>query len=333
MDNIPGFWFSPTYDCNNRCAWCYAGRLLSSRYHAPLDQAQTYVRQLKQAGARSCILVGGEPTKYPHLLELVSFMSRIGLEVKIMSNGRALADSNFVTDLKKAGLHYCAVSIEGTEAIHDAITQVPGSFAESWQGLENLKSAGIRCNTITTVSSYNINIIDELVEFFQGRVPMATFNMCSAQPSGFHKDEHAGQITLAQYARVVERIGTAYDFTRFYALLPLCLYDQALLPGLLESGRLRVSCSLHGNAVAVDPWGNLSPCTHMPDLQYGQLDDPGALPRFLSARIDETRFLKTHAPSQHCVNCRLWTTCLGGCNLIWFARNAQENIPGLAPQT
>lgn len=330
MKGISGFWFSPTYDCNNRCLCCYAGGVLSTKFNAPLESAQRYVWQLAEAGAKSCILVGGEPTVYPHIISLVRFIAGLGLEVRIMSNGRALADMSLVTELKRAGLHYCAVSIEGTEAVHDSITRVPGSFRQSMQGLQNLMSAGIRCNSITTVSGYNLAVIEDVVTMLKGlSVPVATFNMCSAQPCGYHPGEHNGQIELEQYARVVESIGLTHDFVRFYALIPLCLFDLDALPQLIRSGRLRVSCSLYGTAVAIDPYGNLNPCTHMPHLNYGNLNDPSAIGRFLETRKTESTFLSTHAPSQKCTDCRLWTTCRGGCNLIWFARDAETHIPGL----
>ncbi|MFH1366640.1 MAG: radical SAM protein [Patescibacteria group bacterium] len=330
MKGISGFWFSPTYDCKNRCRMCYAGAKLSKESAVTLETAKSYVRQLAAAGAKSCILVGGEPTDYTDIVPLVHFMSGLGIEVRIMSNGRALKDMALVTALKQAGLHYCAVSIEGTEAVHDHITRVPGSFQESMQGLRNLITADIRCNSITTVSRYNLEIIEEVVQILRDlRVRVAAFNMCSAQPSGYPPREHNGQIDLADYARVVESIGQKYDFVRFYALIPLCLFDQAALPQLIQSGRLRVSCSFYGTAVAVDPFGNLNPCTHMPDLSYGNLNDPEAITSFLKTREIEKLFLETHAPSDKCTDCRLWTTCRGGCNLIWFARDARASIPGL----
>ena len=247
-----------------------------------------------------------------------------------MSNGRALADMSLVTELKQAGLHYCAVSIEGTETIHDSITRIPGSFKQSIQGLQNLMSAGIRSNSITTVSKYNLAIIEDIVIMLKNlSVRIATFNMCSAQPSGYQSGKHNGQIELEQYARVVELIGIKYDFVRFYALIPLCLFDQSTLPQLIQYGRLHISCSLYGTAVVVDPYGNLNPCTHMPDLSYGNLNDPEAITYFLEKRAKEKDFLMIYAPSEKCTDCQLWTTCHGGCNLIWFSRDAKINIPGI----
>lgn len=330
MKSVKGFWFSPTYDCNNRCWMCYAGGKLASRYHVPLNEAKEFIGKMAQAGAQSCILVGGEPTRYRHIVELVSFISGLGLKVKIMSNGRALASQEFVQKLKQAGLDYCAVSIEGVQEVHDSITRVLGSFSESISGLQNLMRAGIKTNSITTVSSYNLEHIDDLVQYLQKiKVRVATFNMCSAQPSGYQDQKHNGQINLEQYARVVESIGLRYDFVRFYALVPLCLFDQQKLSQLISTDKLKISCSLFGNSVAIDPYGNITPCTHMPDLSYGNLNSPDWLTNLLKAKTEEKEFLKTHGPNENCTDCQLWTTCYGGCNLIWFTRNAQTHIPGL----
>ncbi|MCX6721074.1 MAG: SPASM domain-containing protein [Candidatus Staskawiczbacteria bacterium] len=152
--------------------------------------------------------------------------------------------------------------------------------------------------------------------------------MCSSQPSGYN-GKNAATISLADYARIAERIGLLYDFVCFYALVPLCLFNQEKLERLLELGRLKVSCSLFGNVVAVDPRGFLLPCTHMAGLHYGNLNDPSVVESFLEQKEEEIRVLSSHAPSQKCVDCKLWNTCHGGCNLIWFSRNAADCIPGI----
>src|SRR3989344_5645919 len=137
MTTIKGFWFSPTYKCNNRCKRCYAGGKLTLKQEATLPDAQRYLDEMAKAGAKTCILVGGEPTVYPFISEVVQFGARLGLEMKIMSNGRRLADRNFARRLKQAGLAYCSISLEGLEPVHELITEVKGSFAQSVQGIRN----------------------------------------------------------------------------------------------------------------------------------------------------------------------------------------------------
>ena len=209
------------------------------------------------------------------------------------------------------------------------MTGVEVSFTQSVTGITNCLSEGISVNSISTVSSYNQNQIEDLVLLLKGLgLKRAAFNMCSSQPSGYEPGDQ-GLVGLRDYARIVEDIGLRYDFVRFYAILPLCLFDQEKLIQLLELRRMRVACSLLAHTVAIDPGGNILPCTHMPDISYGNLDDPGIMEQLQARKDAEIAFLKTHAPSEKCVDCRLWNTCLGGCSLIWFSRKAEDYIVGL----
>lgn len=329
MDNISGFWLSPSYACNNRCRWCYVGGLLSEAPKASLSDIKYYIDQMVKAGARTCILVGGEPSVYPDILETIAYATDCGISVKMMTNGRRLSSFEFVLKLKEVGLSYCSISLEGPERLHDEITRIPGSFEESFQGILNCQRANLPVNSITTISSFNKESLDEFLGVLhQINLRRAVFNMCSSQPSGYGGNSE-GTIDLADYARIVERIGLKYDFVCFYALVPLCLFDQEKLKILLKLGRLRVSCSLFGNVVAIDPRGAMLPCTHMAGLQYGNLNEPGAIEKFLAKKTKEMQFLSSYAPNQKCSDCSLWNTCRGGCNLIWFSRNADEHIVGL----
>ncbi|MCX6721236.1 MAG: radical SAM protein, partial [Candidatus Staskawiczbacteria bacterium] len=131
MKKISGFWLSPSYRCNNRCRWCYVGGMLSRAPEASLEEVKSYIDKMVQTGAKRCILVGGEPSFYPSILDVIAYATSKGVDIRMMSNGRKLASYDFVLELKRAGLTYCSVSLEGPEKIHDETTRVPGSFQES----------------------------------------------------------------------------------------------------------------------------------------------------------------------------------------------------------
>jgi radical SAM protein with 4Fe4S-binding SPASM domain len=329
MKKITGFWLSPSYKCNNLCDWCYAGNRLSLASEARFEDLKMYIDKMVQAGAKTCVLVGGEPSIYPLIFDLISYTSKKGLSVRMMSNGRKLSSYDFVLRLKDSGLDYCSVSIEGPEKIHDQTTKVKGSFGQSFQGILNCQKAGLPVNSITTISAINRSYLDDLLISLQRvNLQRAVFNMCSSQPSGYH-DQDVATIDLVEYARIVERIGLQYDFVCFYALVPLCLYDQKKLQKLINLNRLKIACSLFSDTVSIDPQGFLLPCNHMADLNYGNINEPGAIGRLLLEKGEDKKFLSANAPSIKCVNCTLWNKCHGGCNLIWFSRNAQDYIPGI----
>jgi radical SAM protein with 4Fe4S-binding SPASM domain len=327
MPPIKGFWLVPSYKCNNRCVWCYVGGKLEEQSEVSLSDAKKYLTTMANLGAKTCVLIGGEPSIYQHIIKVIKFANRLKIKVKMVTNGRKLSSPKFVRQLKDAGLISCSVSIEGTEKIHDNITRVAGSFAESVTGITNCLDEGLPINTITTVSQLNKDVLVDLIEQMRSiGVKVSAFNMCSSQPSGYGAD--VGIINLSEYARIVEDIGLKYDSARFYGLIPLCLYDETKLIKLLELGRMKVSCSLLSNSITIDPQGDILPCTHMANLTYGNLNVKEDVQTIRELKQREKKFLSSHAPSEKCINCKWWTTCLGGCSLIWFSRKAEDFITG-----
>ena len=48
------------------------------------------MEEMKRCNAEHCLLIGGEPTLYPRLLDLISFGTKIGLKMKLVSNGEEI---------------------------------------------------------------------------------------------------------------------------------------------------------------------------------------------------------------------------------------------------
>ncbi|MFH0714726.1 MAG: radical SAM protein, partial [Candidatus Diapherotrites archaeon] len=157
------FWLVTNYGCNNRCVYCYAresvGNAEKSDKVMDLEYAKDVLQEMKDCGAKHCLLIGGEPTLYPHLLEIIEFGTKIGLSMKIVSNGTRMADKTFVEKLKNAGLVHASISIEAsTQELHDQITSAK-SFERMIQGIKNVQELGISNNTNLTISSLNMEEI------------------------------------------------------------------------------------------------------------------------------------------------------------------------------
>jgi len=69
IDRFNVVWLALTYNCNNKCVWCYS----SSDEEIPRESLEEkkiipIVTFLKQLGIKRTILIGGEPSIYPHYL-------------------------------------------------------------------------------------------------------------------------------------------------------------------------------------------------------------------------------------------------------------------------
>ncbi len=73
--------------CNFRCSYCYVPEKKECRGELSRAEIKDVVLQAKELGARKIIVLGGEPSIYPHLPEMLTFLSENGLEVEMFTNG------------------------------------------------------------------------------------------------------------------------------------------------------------------------------------------------------------------------------------------------------
>lgn len=241
---------SLTDRCQCRCAHCYAAT------KAPVDElaaaeVETLLDDLARLGVTEVCFSGGEPLLYPDILPLVASASEKGFLVRLISNGIAL-DENMVTALKRAGLGYCSLSLDGsTPAIHDAFRCYPGCFDTAIDGLRYLIRHDVPCSIITVarrelVKSKRLYDIVKLGKDLGVSVVRINFPV----PLGRFKDQHSEVLTLneRQEVRKLLRYGNV----------------------TMESPREMTTCKAGVTKVNVLPNGDVTPCVFVP-IPYGNI--------------------------------------------------------------
>lgn len=300
----------------------------------PLAYAKDVMAEMRDCGAENCLLIGGEPTLYPHLLELIRDGTALGLKMKLVSNGRRLADAEFVRSLKEAGLVHASVSIEAANPeTHNRYTQTNG-FAERLQGLRNLVAAGISNNSILTVSLLNS---DEIVPVAESMHKLGVKNILYnfSLPSVNEQGGVDGSYSLSP-KDCADQISAAYLVLKakgihisFFATIPLCLIDPAVREQMIADKTLARGYHCHiyyGTGAAFEPNGNVLPCTHFVNLPLFNAmgTEGGFLYRGRFAREWEEGTHKTlvetawQYPAERCKTCDLWGRCVGGCPFQWM---------------
>lgn len=161
------------YSCNNECVHCvisdYRDLVLSRGL--PLDvSADDYQKEMEEAQARGMdriVLTGGEPTIRPDLEILVAKARDLGFQIDMQTNGRRFCDLEFCRRLADiASIHYC-IALHGPDSeVHDSITQRPGSFDETVQGIKHLVALGQRVSGKLVISRLNLPVLVETTELF-----------------------------------------------------------------------------------------------------------------------------------------------------------------------
>jgi uncharacterized Fe-S cluster-containing radical SAM superfamily protein len=124
-----------THRCNMSCANCY----LPNREFpdADLDRLYAFFSSFtRRVGFR---LIGGEPTLYPHLDKVISFIKSQGHHVTLITNGLKLSNIEYVQKLKSSGLTRVQISMNGADCNELYQKMDSGNFAElKIKALENL---------------------------------------------------------------------------------------------------------------------------------------------------------------------------------------------------
>ncbi len=127
--------------CNFRCAYCYLADRTADAGELSRSEIKDVIVQAKELGARKIIILGGEPSIYPHLVEMLRFLGGLGLEIEIFTNGTGVtAELAGVLAEERARV---VVKMNSRDAgVQDRLAGKKGAFAIIGQALEHLGRAG-----------------------------------------------------------------------------------------------------------------------------------------------------------------------------------------------
>jgi hypothetical protein len=164
MTDNPGGWVEVTDSCNLACPGCYRQR---REGHRPLDEVFEDIKACQKiTNCDSIKISGGEPLLYPHLIEVVRFISQNGMKALIITNGLKL-DRKLVQELVEAGLKRFSFHI-------DSAQERPGWAGKTERDLNALRQHyadlmwGFKtasCGFNATVSRSNLADIPHIVEW------------------------------------------------------------------------------------------------------------------------------------------------------------------------
>lgn len=307
-----------TYRCNLSCRFCYAGCSCSKgpgdEREMTTAQAREVLRIIREeAQVPSVSFTGGEPVLRADLTELVRYARRdLGLRVNLITNG-TLVDAAMAQRLEAAGLNSVQVSLESPdESVHDALTQVSGSYRATVAAIGFLCDRGIRVHTNTTLNRLNRESARALPAFVRA-LGLERFSMNLIIPAG--SSRAADRDLNLKYSEISDWIVSMRDAAvrhgvefMWYSPTPICIFNP--IPHRLGNK----GCAACDGLLSVSPTGDVLPCSSWPE-PVGNLFTDGFRAVWESARGRWLR-AKQFAPGL-CRGCRDFALCQGGCTLYW----------------
>jgi len=311
-----------TYRCNNDCAHCYNAR---SRTFPEMDTDawKEVIRIAWAQGIPHIIFTGGEATLRDDLPELIAFAEEQGQITGLLTNGRRLADQNYLEQLVDAGLDHVQITLESCDPqIHNHMVRSPGAWQETVEGIRASLSAGLYLMTNTTLLTENQHTILPTMDFLaEIGVPTVGLNSLIYSGkgrqigSGLHEDDLPG--LLEQVRQAADRHGQRLVW---YTPTQYCHFD----PVQMELGVK--SCSAARYNMCVEPDGSVIPCQSF----YSSLgnileqDWDQIWNHDLALWLRERRYVP-----DTCHDCQFLDTCGGGCPLALKTMQPQNPITEL----
>ena len=146
--------------CEMSCVFCTRGAGGSLSKPRPLSDPNFIERELQRhAHLGGTVVFGGdEPMTYPELPRLVAFARKVGFErFELVTSGQTLSRVEAVKSIRALGIVRVELPIYGASAaVHDAVTQVPGSFAALCTAADLLRSNGIEVDFHSLIVRQNL---------------------------------------------------------------------------------------------------------------------------------------------------------------------------------
>ena len=175
-DKRPVIVWNVTKRCNLKCVHCYAhAKDMAFDNELSTLEGKHLLDDLADFGVPVILFSGGEPLIRKDLPELAEYAVKKGMRAVISTNGTLITPEKAQT-LKKIGLSYVGISLDGMEEINDRFRGVKGAFKAALQGIENCKKAGIKVGLRFTINKSNSAEIPKIFELLEDmEIPRACF--------------------------------------------------------------------------------------------------------------------------------------------------------------
>ena len=166
-DKKPVIVWNMTRTCNLNCVHCYSqSKNLQYNNELTLEEGKAFIDDISSFGSPVMLFSGGEPLMHPHFLDLCFYAKSKGMRAVISTNG-TLITKELAKELKKVGLSYVGISLDGLESVHDRFRGKKGAFREAIEGINYAKEAGIKVGLRFTINKRNAQEIPGIFKLLE----------------------------------------------------------------------------------------------------------------------------------------------------------------------
>jgi radical SAM protein with 4Fe4S-binding SPASM domain len=324
---VQGVW-EITLACNMHCRHCGSHAGAPRPDELTTDEALRVLGELAAAGCKRLVLSGGEPTVRRDWPRLVEEGTRVGIQMKMISNGWSF-DAETARAARAAGLRAVGFSLDGLETTHEYVRRIPGSYRRVLDAVRAARAEGLGVAIVTHINRMNLPELDAMFDLLR-TLDVYSWQVQLGNPAGelaLHRELAVVPKDLLQIvpavARLVQRGGLRVvpaDNIGYFGP-----HETALRTNSHYGLPTFAGCLGGISHFGLESNGNLKACLSLPSARHGcssyvegsLRDSPFAE---LWNRPGAFAFNRNSDPAElggFCQTCRYARLCHGGCR--WSA--------------
>src|SRR3954451_24336910 len=121
---LPVVILMPHSACNCRCVMCDIWKDNRNLKQLTEDDVKSLLSSLRKFGTQEVVMSGGEALLNPNFFQFCEILKKEKIKITLLSTGLTIKKH---TDQLLRFVNNIIVSLDGNEAIHDAIRNIPGT--------------------------------------------------------------------------------------------------------------------------------------------------------------------------------------------------------------
>jgi len=336
---INGAWLVLNKECNFKCPWCYMKSEWDKKEEMDFSLACKIIDFLDEGNVKNIILLGGEPTLYSRIFDVIEYIKNKKMFSALVSNGVKFSDISFAKKIIMAGVNIINFSAKGgNNEQYKRVTKASNGYTEMIQGYKNVHKLGKDVSFSVTIAGELVDNIEEVInnlvdDGVEGiSISLGTPVIDGNKLSG---DSIPNPITLAKaYERAYDVLSKRGIIFSFYNTIPLCLISKRVREKVVNAERAINYCNVsQGKGLNFNYKGEIIPCNHFTShslCKFGK--DFKTFSEFMklweSPKMTCFRKGCSRFPTKKCSKCSDWDKCGGGCFLNWLYFNPNDYIGG-----
>ncbi|OGT06340.1 MAG: hypothetical protein A2103_04060 [Gammaproteobacteria bacterium GWF2_41_13] len=305
-----------TPKCNLKCTYCFpeVNKIGSTFSGLTIDQLKNIANQIVVAKIFQLTISGGEAFLVKELWELIPVLYENQIKISVISNGTTITPSLIEKILRYELI--VGISLDAPNESINSITRGAGVFEKTWNGIKKLLSASVPTVVLVTLTKHNFPCLFDHIRFLyeQG---IRNITLQDLRPFGTRAIYDQFRLTKEQESALYALIKT---LKKTFPEINFNLSELFIFPckemQVKRNGKI-MQCPAGNNFVYIDYYGDLYPCTNLPQIKLGNILKDGSITELwrCSPEMDQLRALKMQNISdiEACVNCSLVAYCDGGC--------------------